>query len=135
MDPITLILTALNAGLQATAGEMVKDAYTELKTLIQRKFAGKPVAQMALTKHESDSKTWEAPLKKALVQEGVSQDPEVIAAAQKVMHIVQLQQAAMGKYNVQIAGDVYGAAYGDHQSIEMHFNLGSTPRREKRRDA
>lgn len=134
MDPITLILTALNTGLQATAAEMVKDAYTELKTLIQRKFAGKPRAEMALTEYENDSKTWEAPLKKALVQEGVSQDPEVIAAAQQVMHIVQPQQAAMGKYNVQIAGNVYGAAYGDHQNIEMNFNLGSMSEGEKRRD-
>ena len=121
MDPITLILTALAAGLQATASEAVKDAYTGLKTVLQRKFAGKPSAEMVLTEHESDPKTWEAPLKKALVQEGVSQDPEVIAAAQKVMSRDQPQQAAMGKYNVQIAGNVQGFAQGDHQNVTMNL--------------
>lgn len=132
MDPVSLILTALAAGLQTTAGEAAKDAYTGLKTLLHRKFAGKPSAEMALTEYESDPKTWAAPLKKALMQEGVFQDPEVLAAAQKVMHIVQPQQAAIGKFNVQIAGNVYGAVYGDHQNVEMNFDLGKGEKRSDR---
>src|SRR5687768_13584011 len=56
MDPLTLILAALGAGAAAAAKETasgaVKDAYQGLKTLIQRRFAGKPEAEIALVKHE-----------------------------------------------------------------------------------
>ena len=125
MDPVTLILTALAAGAatggQAIATDAVKDVYAGLKVLIQKSFIGKPNAEVALTGHESDPKTWEAPLRKALVQEGVAQDPEVIAAALNVMKLVQPQQAAMGKYNVQIAGNVYGYTQGDNQTVNMYF--------------
>jgi hypothetical protein len=102
MDPVTLILTSLGAGAsaggQAIANDAIRDSYSGLKALIVRKFAGKPSAEVALNEHESDPKTWEAPLKKALMQEHVDQDQEIIEAAKKVMTQVQSQQAAMGKY-------------------------------------
>ena len=56
-----------------------------------------------------------------LVQEQVDQDHEIIEAAQRVMQLVQPQQAAMGKYNVQITGNVQGFAQGDHQTVHMTF--------------
>jgi len=125
MDPVTLILTALGAGAasggQAIVTDAIKDSYAGLKALIQGKFAGKPKAELALTEHESDPETWQAPLKKSLVEEHVDQDPEIIEAAQKVMQLVQPQQAAMGKYNVQITGNVQGFAQGDHQNVMMNF--------------
>jgi hypothetical protein len=125
MDPVTLILTALGAGAatggQAIASDAIKDGYAGLKTLIQRKFAGKPKAELALAEYESDPETWQAPLQKALVQEQVDQDQEIIEAAQRVMRLAQPQQAAMGKYNVQIAGNVQGFAQGDHQTVHMTF--------------
>jgi hypothetical protein len=105
MDPVTLILTALvggaAAGGKAVATNAIKDAYSGLKTLIQRRFAGKPSAELALTEHENDPTTWEAPLKKALVDAQIDQDEDIIGAAQKVMTLIQPQQAGMGKYNVQ----------------------------------
>ena len=125
MDPITLIQTALVAGAaaggQAVASDAIKDTYAGLKALIQRKLAGKPSAELALTEHETDPETWEAPLKKALVQEQVDQDQEVLEAAQRVMKLVQPQQAAMGKYNVQITGNVQGFTQGDYQQVTMNF--------------
>ncbi len=125
MDPVTLILTALGVGAatggQALVNDVIKDSYAGLKALIARKFAGKPRAEVALNEHESDPKTWEAPLKKALMQERADQDQEIIEAAKKVMTLVQPQQAAMGKYNVQIAGNVQGFAQGDSQHVEMNF--------------
>src|SRR5258706_5176358 len=112
MGPVTLILTALGtgaaAGGQAIANDAVKDAYIGLKALLQRKFAGKSSAEVALAEHENDPKTWEVPLKKELIQEGVTEDPQVIESAQKIMQLVQPQQAAMGKYNVQITGNLQG---------------------------
>ena len=125
MDPITLIITALGAGIAAgskdTASAAVKDAYNGLKTLIQRKFSGKPTAEMALLQHEQKPEVWKAPLEEELKQTGATQDKEIIEAAQKLMQLVQPQQAAMGKYNVQIAGNVYGYAQGDGQTVNMTF--------------
>jgi len=125
MDPITLIITALTAGIvagtQDTAKDAVKEAYSGLKALLQRKFAGKPSAEVALTEHENDPETWEAPLKKALVQTQVDQDQDIITAAQKLMAQVNPQQAAIGKYNVQITGNVQGFAQGDYHHVNMNF--------------
>ena len=129
MDALTLILTALGAGAtagsQAVAGDAIKDAYNALKTLLQHKFAGKAGAELALTEHETDPQTWEAPLKKALMQAHLEQDEEVITAAQKIMAQVQPQQAALGKYNVQITGNVQGYAQGDNQQVTMNFGNSS----------
>jgi len=133
MDPITLILTSLAvgaaAGGQSFANDAIKDSYVGLKALIARKFAGKPSAEVALNEHESDPKTWEVPLTKALMQEHIDQDREIVEVAKKVMTLVQPQQAALGKYNVQITGNVQGFAQGDYQHVEMTF--GSDPK-EKR---
>ena len=125
MDPVTLILTALTTGAAASAkdvtGQAIKDAYNGLKTLIQHKLAGKPDAEMAFVQHEKKTEVWKAPLEDGLKEAGVAQDQEIIAAAQQVMTLVQPQQAAMGKYNVQITGHVQGFAQGDHQQVTMNF--------------
>ncbi|SRR6266567_2038438 len=125
MDPVTLILTALTAGAVAgikdTAGASIKDAYNGLKALIQYKFAGKPAAELALVEHEKKPDVWKTPLEEELKEAGIDQDQEIIAAAQKLMTLVQPQQAAMGKYNVQIVGNVQGYAQGDYQRVTMNF--------------
>ena len=125
MDPLTLLLSALTAGITAsvkdTTSTAVKDAYTGLKTLIQRKFADQPKAQTALVEYEEDPDTYEKPLKKALTQGHLDQDEAILAAAQHLMTLLQPQQVAMGKYNVQITGTVQGYAQGDHQHVTMHF--------------
>ena len=112
MDPIILILTALTAGatasLKDTANQAVKDAYDGLKTLIKKRFVGKHDAEMALAQHEKKPEVWKAPLEEGLKETGVDRDQEIIAAAQQLMKLIQPQQAAMGKYNVQITGNVQG---------------------------
>jgi hypothetical protein len=85
MDPITLILTALVAGTAKAAGDAAPDAYKGLKALIQKKFAGKPLAEAMLEEHEKDPKTYAAPLKKNLVEAGVDQDAEILKAAQALL--------------------------------------------------
>src|SRR6266516_3384868 len=134
MDPITLILTDFTAGAAASIKDVTssaikdayKDAYNELKTFLQRKFAGKFSAEVALNEHEKDPKTWESLLRKELTQMQVDQDEKIIEAAQRVMTLIQPQQAAMGKYNVQITGNVQGYAQGDNQQVTMYF--GSEPK-------
>jgi hypothetical protein len=125
MDPVSLIEGALVAGAAASAkdaaGQAVKDAYAGLKTLLSRLFAEKPKAQVIIDEHEADPDTYEKPLKKLLAEAHVEQEQEVLEAAQRVMNLVQPQQAALGKYNVQITGNVQGFAQGDHQQVAMHF--------------
>ena len=125
MDPITLILTALISGATAsvkdTASQAVKDTYNGLKTLIQSKLAGRSAAETALAQFEEDPDVWKAPLEKELNKAGIAQDKEIIDTAQRVMTLVQPQQAAQGKYNVQITGNVHGFASGDHQTVHMNF--------------
>ena len=68
MEPISLILAALVAGVTAaakdTAGKAVKDAYEGLKSLIKKKFADKGKADDSdiIDKHERkpDSKAVKA---------------------------------------------------------------------------
>jgi hypothetical protein len=125
MDPMTLILTALGAGAaaggQAIASDAIKDAYTGLKTLIQRKLSGNSSAELALTKHAADPTKWESSLRKALVQVHVDQDEDIIEAAQRVMEQINPQQAEMGKYNLQVTGDVQGINQGDYNTITQTF--------------
>lgn len=132
MDPIALILTALTAGatdsIKATANEAIKDAYSGLKTLIKDRFAGKPAIEVALTEYEKEPDVWKAPLEEGLKATGIDQDQDIIAAAQKLMGLVQPQQAAMGQFIVQIAGNVQGYAQGNYQQVTMNFG---DPQKEK----
>ena len=115
MDPVTLIITALTAGAaagsQSVVTDAIKDAYAGLKALIKRKFAGKSSAEVVLAEHESDPETWQAPLKKALIQEHLDQDTEILQAAQALLDQIQAQpggkhytQSIVGNYNAQVQG-------------------------------
>jgi hypothetical protein len=100
MDPITLILTALVAGAAKAAGDTIPDAYKGLKALIQKKFAGKPVAEAMLDEHEKDPETHAAKLKKNLVEAGVDQDEEILKAAQELLKQLKPQDASPGTANI-----------------------------------
>ncbi len=124
MEPITLILTALATGAAAaakdTASQAVKDGYAGFKALVQRRFAKRPEAEMALTQYEEKPKVWEAPLKDALAETGADKDQEVLQLAQQLLKLVKPQQAAQGKFNVQI-GEAKGVVIGDDAEVTMTF--------------
>ncbi|MFL5625735.1 MAG: hypothetical protein ACJ788_09100 [Ktedonobacteraceae bacterium] len=131
MDPLSLILAAITAGATAsakdTASAAIKDSYQGLKALIQRKFEGKPTAQAALVEYEEDPETYEKPLKKALLETHMDTEHDVVETAQRVLTLIQPQQAAMGKYNIQNTGTVQGQIVGDHAHVTLHF--GDTPKK------
>ncbi len=110
MDTLMLVITALTTGSAAsvkdTASESLKDAYAGLKTLIQRKFAGKAAAEIALAQHEVKPDVWRKPLEEELREAGISRDENIIKAAQWVMTLIQPQQAIQGKFDVQFMGNV-----------------------------
>lgn len=125
MDPMSLILTALLTGAgtvaKDTAGEAVKDAYQGLKTLIQRKFAEKPEAELALQKHEEKPEVWKEPLKDGLAETQADKDEEIVLAAQKLMSLVDPERARQGAFNVSIGGNVYGFVQSNTGEITMNF--------------
>lgn len=124
MEPTTLIVSALAAGAAAglteTTTQAVKDAYGGLKGLIQKHFAGNAKAEMVLAEYEQEPETWKAPLEKQLAETGAAQDPAVVDQAQKVLKLIQPQQVAQGKYNVQI-GEAKGVVMGDNATVDMRF--------------
>ncbi len=127
MDPVVLITGALAAGAAAAAKEAgknaVKEAYNGLKTLITRKFSErkKPEGETALVKYEEKPEVWKEPLKDSLVESGVDKDADIIAAAQKLMALVQPRQAAEGKFNIQ-AESVRGVVQAENiGSLTMNF--------------
>ena len=67
VDPLTLILTALVAGVSAgakdTVSTVVSDAYAGLKALVLRRFKGRPAGELALEKLAENPDAWEPALK------------------------------------------------------------------------
>lgn len=129
MDTLTLILTALaggvGAGIKDVASQGVKDAYDGLRTQVARRFADKPEAEMVLTKYEEKPEVWKEPLRAALIETEADKDEEIVEAARQFLTLINPQQAAMGKFNVQITGSVQGFVQGDNAQVNMAF--GSPP--------
>ena len=134
MDPITLIVSALVAGMAAgatsVAEQSVKEAYAGLKGLIRRKFGDQGDVTLAVEQVEKkpDSSARQELLKEELASAGAAQDAEVLQAAKDLLALVQpgvdLSQvatadhgsaaatgrgaAAVGNGNIQLTGDIQG---------------------------
>ena len=67
MDPITLIVTALVQGAAKAATDLVPDAHKGLREVLQKRFAGKPDAEMVLREHAADPETYQGRLKVSLI--------------------------------------------------------------------
>jgi hypothetical protein len=127
MDPISLIIAALAAGAMAgvrdTAGQAVKDAYTGLKALIRRRFAGNKEAETALDQSERQPESEQPQLAQHLRTAGAAGDEELIRAAQALLRQVDPAGARAGKYDVRITGGK-GIVVGDAANVTMTFNDG-----------
>lgn len=90
MDPISIIITALVTGaaaaLKPVAEQAIKDAYTGLKGLIQRKYGRVDVAML-----ETDpaSKARQAVVKEDLEKAGARQDEELLREAKALLDVIQ----------------------------------------------
>lgn len=129
VDPISLIVAALAAGAAAglsdTASTAVQDAYTGLRELVRRRFAGRAAAEVALAEHESAPEVWQAPLAAELEKAEAGADEAMVAAAQRVMAIVDEAGARSGKYAVDLRG-AQGVQVGDGN---LQVNSFTTPPR------
>lgn len=72
MDPVTLVLTALvagaSAGLSGTATQAISEAYTGLKQLLRRRFAGRGQDPGMLEVEETEPEAWRTRLDGRLSQ-------------------------------------------------------------------
>jgi hypothetical protein len=125
MDPISLIMGALAAGtasgLKDTTAGAVKDTYVGLRDLVRRRFAGRRIAETALAEHEKTPQVWAAPLSAELEAAGADTDPQIIAAAQRVMALIDEAGSASGKYLVDLRG-AQGVQVGDHNTQRNKFS-------------
>lgn len=123
MEPVTtLILAALAFGAREVASETIKDSYKALKGMIKKRFDSVPEAETALAVYEKDPDAGEEQLKRLLSQTGATSDAAIIEASRSLLVHVNPQQAASGKYNVQITGNVQGYVQGDNANVTMNFD-------------
>jgi hypothetical protein len=126
MDPITLIVTALAAGatsgVSGTLSAAARDAYTNLVTLVKKRFAGRPDAELVLAKHENAPQIWQAPLAAELGEAGADRDSDLLAAAKALMALVDAAGSLAGKYVVDVRGS-QGVQIGDYSGQQNTFNI------------
>jgi len=113
MEPIsTAIIAALLAGAgnaaKDVAGAAVKDAYSGIKAIIQRKFdAGSDTCEaLARLEAKPESKGWQEELAGALDREGAGADQDLAQAARRLIQALEASpsgqthiQKIVGNYN------------------------------------
>ena len=129
MDPVTVVVAALAAGAGAgakeTAAQVVKDAYAGLKALVLRRAAGTSGGEVAVEQHAADPKTWEAPVAKVVEESGAADDAEVVAAAQRLLELLDPEGTAAGTYTIAASGERSVAAH----TISGNVSTGDTHQR------
>ncbi len=122
MEPISLILSALVAGAAKTAGLVAQDTYEGLKSLIKHKFADNAAAKLILEEHEKDPETYEAPLRKKLIEADIDKDEKILQKAQELLEKLKPEETAAGKFHLRVSGDVKGIV-GDISGGAIHQDI------------
>ncbi len=146
MELVSVILSALAAGavkagaeaavkagaeaLAVKAGEnlgqnVAQDVYNSLKSLIKCKFEsqGKSDVAIILDKYEEKPEKTKPLLEDELIEIGADRDEEIIKLAQKLLEQLKPQEAAEGKFSVQISGGtVQGLTQHNAGEITQHFH-------------
>jgi hypothetical protein len=104
---VELIIGALAAGSAAgianTASGAISDAYTALKELLAHRMTGRAAARSALDAHEIDPGVWESRLGADLAASGAVDDAQVLAAARRLLDLVDVANAApIHRYHVDL---------------------------------
>jgi hypothetical protein len=125
---IELIVTAVVAGAAAgtttAASTAVTDAYKALKAGIRRVLSRRAVVDaevvdlVAAVEAAPDRR---AELESALVAVGADEDADLLAAARRVLELVDPDGARLGKYAGMHVHDNEGVIIGDHTNATFHF--------------
>jgi hypothetical protein len=126
MDPISLVVAALVAGLTAgvtdTAKTAINDLYQAFKARLLPKVEGKEDAQSALVALEKkpDSEGRQLALKEELTNLQVEKDTELIRLAQTFLEQADQKGAQAGKYVITIQ-NAQGTVIGDNNTVRQSF--------------
>lgn len=128
MDLITTsIVAALSAGaisgLADTAKMSITDSYNKLKSLLTKKHGASSDVMQAIAQLEAkpESQGRKETLAEEIDAVKAEQDEEILAAAKYLLTLMKPQQVGMGKFTIQITGNVQGQNIGDHQRVTQHF--------------
>jgi RIP homotypic interaction motif (RHIM)-containing protein len=113
MDPITVIVTALSAGVASALQDDAKAAYSKLRDMLKKRLAGRKVGELALAEHESAPRMWEPQLRAELAAAGAENDPGLVDAAAALLKLIDEAGARAGKYDITVK-DSQGVQVGDH---------------------
>jgi hypothetical protein len=120
---VELIVAALAAGAAAgltdTAGNVIRDAYAGLKTLLANRLGARTKARQALDAQETDPGVWQAHLGGDLVESGADRDEQVLAAARWLLEHADPDGAKTGRYTVNVDTN-YGAAGTFTAPVTIH---------------
>lgn len=111
MDPVSIIVAALAAGaeaaLKSTAAQAIKDAYSGLKALIQRKYGH---ASVDALERKPNSETKQLSVREDLTDAGAGTDQELLDRAKALLDAVKTHdRAAAAQLNINL--DEVEAAY------------------------
>ncbi|MFB7654930.1 MULTISPECIES: hypothetical protein [unclassified Streptomyces] len=128
MDPISLILGALLAGVSKGSGEVassaVMDAYTGFRESLKRRLTGRGSAQAAVEEYTADPDTWRPALEAYLQQADIQRDEALLAAAAAVLNAADPAGASRGRYAVHLYG-AHGVQVGDRNTQTNHYGSAS----------
>lgn len=131
---VEAVVVGAAAGASATATTAVTDAYSALKDgvrrLLQRGSADTEgdESEDLVTAIEADPESERDALREALTAADADQDTELVAAARRVLTLVDPDGARAGKYRVELR-DNTGVQVGDGNT--MTLNLGDSPARRR----
>ncbi len=106
MDPIAIILQALEAGNSPDAGyqamipDEIMDRYGSFTDLLGRKFADSTNGQELLEQYAAQPDLYEGALVELIRENGLDHDEEVVDAARNVLELLDVRGAAHGRYTV-----------------------------------
>lgn len=99
---IEVILAALAAGASVGTGDAaraaVADAYAGLRDFLRRRLIGRPEAERTLDAPGADQERWPASLGDDLLAAGADRDEQILAAARRVLELVDPVGTQAGKY-------------------------------------
>jgi hypothetical protein len=127
MDPVSLVLAALVAGLTSgvtdTAKATVKDLYQAFKARLMPKVEADENARSAITALEKkpDSEGRQLAVKEELANLEVGKDSELVRLAQILLEQIDQKGALAGKYVITIQNS-QGTVIGDKNTVTQTFS-------------
>ncbi len=125
MDPLSLIVAALAAGVAEASKDTVKDAvrgaYEIFKSLLHRRLALRLDAQQVLARYEEAPDAWGEQLRTELARSGAGEDASLVEAARAVLQATEAGEGRASRFDNRFSGTVQGVVQGDHNEVRMDF--------------